>query len=159
MKKQKGFTLVELLVTIAIMGILASMVGLSTLGSRVKARDARRMTDLRSVIVAQELYYSDMERYFTCSATAGDCNPRSDKNFPSSIGNRMLKTPTDPRNSGTTCAGGYMYCGLDNTLSPQQFCYYAKLEENATAFIAASPRGLKKKDAVPTDFTDCGLEG
>jgi len=45
--QKKGFTLIELLVVIAIIGIL-STIGLVALnGSRVRARDAKRVADLR----------------------------------------------------------------------------------------------------------------
>jgi len=55
---KKSFTLVELLVVVAIISILASalMVGLG--GARKKARDARRISDLRTVQSSLEVYYA-----------------------------------------------------------------------------------------------------
>jgi general secretion pathway protein G len=160
MEKQTGFTMIELLIVVSIIGILASMIILTTSGSRIKARDARRMSDMKSLVTAQELYYSDIGHYFTCSATLGDCVPKNSRNYPSSIGARMSKTPTDPKNSGTTCTGdSYIYCGLDNTGNNQQFCYFAKLEENAASYITASLKGNMRKDAIPVSFADCGTAG
>ena len=54
-KNEKGFTLVELLVVISIIGLLASVALASLNSSRVKARDARRKADLRQVRHALEL--------------------------------------------------------------------------------------------------------
>lgn len=52
-----GFTLIELLVVIAIIGILASIVLASLSTSRRKGRDARRLTDIKQIQLALELYY------------------------------------------------------------------------------------------------------
>ena len=160
MNQDKGFTLIELLVVIAVIGILAGMIIVSTGGARFKARDAKRMSDMRALLVAQELYMSDNQRYYTCSGSAGDCNPRQATNYPNDLGNRMPTTPKDPKNTGSTCDGtSYIYCGLSNTADDQNFCYYAKLEESATAFFTAAPKGNAKKAAIPTGFTDCGTPG
>jgi len=63
MKKNKGFTLIEILIVIAIIGLLASVV-LVGLGSfRARGRDARRIADLRSVQNSLELYYVKNNNY------------------------------------------------------------------------------------------------
>jgi prepilin-type N-terminal cleavage/methylation domain-containing protein len=54
---KKGFTLIELLVVIAIIGILASIVLASLDSSRKKGRDARRLSDIKQIQLALELYY------------------------------------------------------------------------------------------------------
>jgi prepilin-type N-terminal cleavage/methylation domain-containing protein len=54
--KQKGFTLIELLVVISIIGLLASVVLVALNGARVKARDAKRISDKKQVITAMNLY-------------------------------------------------------------------------------------------------------
>jgi len=60
---KKGFTLIEILVVVAIIGLLASIV-LVGLGSfRARGRDARRIADLREVQNALELYYTKYSSY------------------------------------------------------------------------------------------------
>ncbi|MDP3779477.1 MAG: type II secretion system protein [bacterium] len=54
---KSGFTLIELLVVIAIIGVLASVVLASLNNARRKARDARRVTDLKQLQLALTLYY------------------------------------------------------------------------------------------------------
>jgi len=62
-KKQNCFTLIELLVVVAIIGILAAFVTPSLTKARAKARDIRRVADLRSLSLALEMYYSDNNHY------------------------------------------------------------------------------------------------
>jgi len=58
-KDKKGFTLIELLVVIAIIGILATIVLVSLNSARSKARDTRRISDIRQIALALEMYYDD----------------------------------------------------------------------------------------------------
>ena len=82
-KKRKGFTLIELLVVIAIIGILATIVLVSLNTARQKARDVRRIGDLRQIALALEMYYDDNAGYPTyvaCTAASwtgmsGDISP------------------------------------------------------------------------------------
>ncbi len=62
-RNRKGFTLIELLVVITIIGILSSIVLFSLDSARVKARDARRLADIRQTALALE-FYIDRYRHF-----------------------------------------------------------------------------------------------
>ena len=62
-KKNQGFTLIELLVVIAIIGILTSIVTVALSGAKQKARDARRVADIKNIQLALALYYSDNGMY------------------------------------------------------------------------------------------------
>lgn len=63
MKTQKGFSLIELLVVIAIIVLLSSIGVIALNSSRSKARDAKRISDIRQVRTALELFYSDEDQY------------------------------------------------------------------------------------------------
>lgn len=62
-KQQKGFTLVELLVVIAIIGLLSTLAVVALGSARAKARDARRISDIKQIQTALELYNADQGVY------------------------------------------------------------------------------------------------
>lgn len=68
-KNKKGFTLVEILIVVAIIGILSSvaLVGLGPL--QKKGRDTRRLADMRSLQAALEIYFANNSKY---PAATGD---------------------------------------------------------------------------------------
>lgn len=59
----RGFTLIELLVVIAIIGVLASIVLASLNNARIKSRDARRITDIKQIQLALELFFDSNNGY------------------------------------------------------------------------------------------------
>src|SRR3989344_4336268 len=60
---KKGFTLIELLVVIAIIGLLSTLAVVALSSAREKARDAKRLGDLKQIQTALELYYSENTAY------------------------------------------------------------------------------------------------
>lgn len=69
--KRQGFTLIEILIVVAIIAILASMVlvGLGPLQRR--GRDARRLSDLRQLQNGLELYFAKNSAYPTPQGGSG----------------------------------------------------------------------------------------
>lgn len=60
---RRAFTLVELLVVIAIIGILSSIAVLAISNAREKARNVKRVADVRQVLMSLELYNNDYNGY------------------------------------------------------------------------------------------------
>lgn len=71
---KKGFTLIELLVVIAIIGVLASIVLASLDSSRKKGRDARRLSGIKQIQLALEVYY-DQNNAFPPNNTSTTFDP------------------------------------------------------------------------------------
>ncbi len=151
LNNKKGFTLVELLVVIAIIGTLSGIVLVSLGGAREKARDAVRQSDMRQIITAQEIYYSDNDEYLKNDGAAG-VPPIS----------TYLQAVSDPLSS-QSYAWVTNVAALDCPVSQddfdasigQWFCAYAILEEDSTTdeniiYFVATNVGSKKLDLGAT---------
>ena len=64
-KNKQGFTLIELLVVIAIIGLLATLSVVALNNARERARDTRRVSDVKQIQTALELYYNTNNGYPT----------------------------------------------------------------------------------------------
>ena len=62
-KQKQGFTLIEILIVVAIIAILASVVLIGLGPTQQAGRDARRLSDLRETQNALELYYNAKGTY------------------------------------------------------------------------------------------------
>jgi prepilin-type N-terminal cleavage/methylation domain-containing protein len=62
-RKQEGFTIVELLIVIVVIGILAALVVTTFTGIQQKARDTERQTDIKAIHGQLEAYYAQNGSY------------------------------------------------------------------------------------------------
>lgn len=72
-KKEEGFTLVELLIVVAIIGILAAIAIPQFAAYRERAYCGAEESDLANLAIAQEAYFIDEAAYYTdASVTIGE---------------------------------------------------------------------------------------
>jgi prepilin-type N-terminal cleavage/methylation domain-containing protein len=63
-QQDSGFTFVELLVVIVIIGILATIALPKYAATKEKALTSRMISDLRNVAVSEEAYFNDFAQYY-----------------------------------------------------------------------------------------------
>lgn len=126
--KSAGFTLLEILVVLTIIGMLLSFVFIMITGTKAKGRDAKREQDIGQIKNALQLY-------ITSSGTFPICNPKEILNGTTDClslilvpGGAIASISTDPINTSgsvpSNCGddGVYVYCyesidGSDYTIS------------------------------------------
>ncbi len=88
-KSHQGFTLLELLVVISIIGILIALGVVAYSTAQQKSRDAKRRADIRAIRDGLEQYYATNGQYDVTSTTCADAKGTTDI-FPGG-------EPTDPK--------------------------------------------------------------
>lgn len=140
---KKGFTLIELLVVIAIIGLLSTLAVVALSSARQKARDSKRLSDLKQVQTALELYYTDNNAYPTAVASstlgAGSfvCLGSGGFGTAGCAGAIMGLVPADPQSTQN-----YQYQSADGST----YAISATLEGTVgslTGSIVASPSGIQ----------------
>ena len=137
MRKQKGFTLIELLVVIAIIGLLSTLAVVALNNARMKSRDAKRVSDIKQIQTALELFYNDANAY---PAALGATIVSAGVTYMSAV-------PTNPApvNDGTCAAGStYTYvAGTSNTTYTLQYCIGGVTGGLVAGIHTAYPGGIQ----------------
>lgn len=139
-QKNKGFTVVELLVSISIIGILSTIVFASFSQAQKKARITKRISDLKQMQVALGYYYAVNKSYpNTGGAWRSQCGwwgtlaanevIKDVVNGNTLVPNYIASIPTDPKMDASANTSCYVYMsnGVD----------YFLMDYNVTEFTAA----------------------
>ncbi|MCX6792970.1 MAG: prepilin-type N-terminal cleavage/methylation domain-containing protein [Candidatus Falkowbacteria bacterium] len=147
--KKSGFTLIELLVVIAIIGVLSTMAIIALGNARTKARDAKRVADIKQISTALELYYSDNNSYPTI------ITPGNSLTSPDGTKTYMSKIPTNPtpRNDGSCSNIDYSYSFITATNTYSVSACLGSGSSNINSGLASySPNGLFNCGQSVTDL-------
>jgi len=150
-KKCQGFTLVELLVVIAIIGLLAGLAIVALGTARAKARDGRRISDIRQIQTALEMYFADFGGYPTAPAAGaleGRCISAGGLEIACSGTTYMSRVPSNPTPRGDgPCPNDFRYTygttgGTPFTTYQIHYCLGAAMGEIGAGFHNATPRTI-----------------
>jgi prepilin-type N-terminal cleavage/methylation domain-containing protein len=135
---QKGFTLVEMLIVVAIIAILASVFLVGLQGFRGTAYDSRRLSDLQKVQSYLELYYNQ-NRAYPEAATWADLGTKLNG---ANIG--VTTIPNDPLGGAGINHYYYMY---DPSSLPQRYILAALFSDPKSKTV------LDEAGVVGLDFS------
>jgi prepilin-type N-terminal cleavage/methylation domain-containing protein len=138
MKKQQGFSLVELLVVISIIGTLAGLLITNLVGVRSRAADSKIKNNMRSLKTALRLYYNDYQQY------------------PNDSSGDMLGCGTD---GDLACTPGESFsAGAGTTIYmqelPASFTYTVSTDNES--FVITTTLGNASDADIESSATSCG---
>ncbi|OGH23667.1 MAG: hypothetical protein A2958_02745 [Candidatus Levybacteria bacterium RIFCSPLOWO2_01_FULL_38_13] len=133
-KLLRGFTLVELLIVIAIVGVLSTLVIANFAEVRKRARDSQRKSDVRQIQSAIELIRSDTGSY---PGSLPSCGSSLTAGSPATT--YMQKVPCDP--SGATYWNGGIYYYLPSGSTYTLASCMENAQESGSDIQETSPGG------------------
>jgi prepilin-type N-terminal cleavage/methylation domain-containing protein len=135
MKKNLGFTLLELLVVISIIGLLVAMGAVAFTTAQQRGRDSRRRGDMQAIQKAFEQYYAENTGY------SSTCSTMADAHMPGGL-------PDDPQTSEAYSIG----------CSATEYCVCASLEDTGAGNADAPTRSTCNYNSAGTYYCVSNLQ-
>ena len=153
--KQTGFTVIEIMLVISIIGLLSSIILLAVTSARVASHDAQRQSQVRQLATVLEEYYLDNNAYPTDPAAPGSgltCDSRAPcwQNVlaPQLVPKYISTLPVDPANGK---GEGFM-CTGDGT--PNSGCGEYYYDSNGSKFILSTYLATNRPEKVGLEWNN-----
>jgi len=115
--KNKGFSLIELLIVVAVIGILAAIAIPAYLGQQTKARRQAGSENIQALGTAMELYYQEHSNYGTDCSDTDACKTQYKSFQPKTNYTFSVDVTADKQGYTITCAssdfGSYSSVTMD----------------------------------------------
>ncbi len=150
-KNNKAFTLIELLVVIAIIGILGTLAIIALQQARSRARDSKRVADMKQVQTSLDLFYNQHNRYPTADEWNSGVIGTTGEIF-------MTEIPKAPAVADGNCSeeeNSYVYIPSDDNSSYQiSFCIGKEVSNLVAGNLCLTPGGVENKSCIAPVCTD-----
>ena len=152
---KKGFTLIEMLVVISLIGILAALALVSFSSAQKQARDTSRRSDLKQYQSALEIYGNQASGLYPSRTAASSAYSVlcSDLN---AVLEPDISCSEDPKNaSDATFTYNFISNGTNGTATATTYVLWGKLESKATTtyWIVCSNGKNGESTSTPTSST------
>jgi prepilin-type N-terminal cleavage/methylation domain-containing protein len=146
LKFKAAFTLIELLIVIAIIGLLVTLSILALSNARLKSRDAKRVADVKQLQTAMDLYYDANDKY----PTLAEFQSGSLSYLTPSGTTTYISVPTAPSPADNACTdanNSYIYSPTaDRSSYTLSFCLGSQNNSLVAGLKRANPAGICSVD-------------
>src|SRR3989442_12895302 len=144
MKKlvQKGFTLIELMIVVAIIGILAAIAIPNFIKFQARSKQSEAKANLKAIFTAQKAFYQEKDRFSTLTGEVGFEPERNNR-----YAYFLAATGTIEPRTGATLVQATTFTGV----AGDTFKYGSAMDRSYSATACSSAPGWQGNPPTPVD--------